>query len=273
VENPATVEKRNPVGIALFTEQYGVNSVPLPLWYIFGGSRGSSTCLFVLVLTSPPRASATKLERQRSTLPWRGYPEDVRLPQCNAESKRSAGWIFEVHTHIVFQSGGRFEAAKLGRSTAITIKIGNKPYRVSSNVPELGSLFRKQSRSQSIDPDIIGIYLKPQGSNLLGGLVCHHIHRKQRTSAVVLPNESECIPPCLGIGACECLGGNTCETQANPHSRFSIPVDVARMFSGQSTAPSDRNTSDSNSPNFDKWDQFFLFLVYSLLAYDPPRSW
>ena len=186
----------------------------------------------------------------------------MRLPQCNAESKTSAGWIFEVHTHIVFQSGGHLEAAKLGRSTAITIKIGNKPCRVSSNVPELGSLFWKQSRSQSIDLDIIGIYLKPQGSNLLGGLVCHHIHRKQRTSAVVLPNGSECIPPCLGTGACECLDGNTCETQANPHSCFSVPVDVARTFSGQSTAPSDRNTSDSNSPNFDKWDQFFFFCLF-----------
>jgi len=67
--------------------------------------------------------------------------------QRHAETKVSAGWIFEARTHVLFQRERRFEATKLGGSITITIEIGNKPCQVFSKVSELGSLLRKQPRS------------------------------------------------------------------------------------------------------------------------------
>jgi hypothetical protein len=77
----------------------------------------------------------------------------------------SAGWIFEARVHQIFQRGGPFKATKLGGSTTITIDIDHKSCKDFSNVTELGSLLRKQPGSQSINPDIIGGYFKPQRCN------------------------------------------------------------------------------------------------------------
>jgi len=77
-------------------------------------------------------------------------------------TKTSAGWVFKAHMHQIFQRGGPFVATKQGGSATITIESCEDFSRVS----ELGSLLRKEPGSQSINPDIIGRYFKPQRCNL-----------------------------------------------------------------------------------------------------------
>ena len=83
-----------------------------------------------------------------------------------AETRTSAGWIFESRMHLVFQRGGNFEARQLGGANTFTIGIDNKPYRLFSKVSVLGSLLRIRSGSPRINPDIIGVYFRPQQCNL-----------------------------------------------------------------------------------------------------------
>jgi hypothetical protein len=129
-----------------------------------------------------------------------------------AETKTSAGWIFEARMHIVFERGGPSKATKQGGLTTITIDIGHKPYKSFSKVSELGSLLRKESGSPSINPNIIGVYFRPQHCNFcsVDSFAVATFATTNETGAGVIPNDSEHIAPCQGTWACEYLGGNTC---------------------------------------------------------------
>ena len=98
------------------------------------------------------------------------FPKDgqrlYRLLLRIGETKALAGWIFEACMHQIFQCGGPFNATNLVGSAAITNDIDHKACKDFSQISELGSLLRKLPGPQSINPDIIGGYFKPEHRNL-----------------------------------------------------------------------------------------------------------
>jgi hypothetical protein len=173
-----------------------------------------------------------------------------------AETKTSAGWIFEARMHLVFQRGGPFEATKLGGSTTITVDIGRKPYKDFSRVSGLGSLLRKESGSPSIDPDIIGVYFQPQHCNFgaVGSFVITTVATTNEPLLVLFQMKVSTSHPVKAHGLASIWAEIPAELKATPPILvFVVPVDAANTFSRQKIVP-----SDSDTPNFDEWEQYVL---------------
>jgi hypothetical protein len=184
----------------------------------------------------------------------RGARTIYRLRLDHAETKPSAGWIFEARIRLVFQRGGCFKATQLGGAKTFTIKI-DKPYRHFNKVSELGSQLRVQPNSQSIDPTIIGVYFRPQKSNLAS------------VDSFVIIKSPTTHKPMLVLF--QFTGGGTHPVKAHglesiweqmpaelkelpPILVFVVPDHVASEFSKQTVMPSGSNAS---SP-FQEWEKY-----------------
>ena len=170
-----------------------------------------------------------------------------------AETKTSAGWIFEGRMHILFQRHGPFKATKLGGSKTIAIDISHKPCKDFSNLSELGSMLRKGPGSPSIDPANIGVYFKPQHCNFCA-VDSFAITTDAKTNKLVLVLFQMTVStshPVKAHGLASIWEGMPAELKKTPARLvFVVPVDAANKFSKQTTVPS--------TPNFDKWEQYVL---------------
>jgi hypothetical protein len=174
----------------------------------------------------------------------------------HADTKTSAGWIFDARMHLVFQGGGSFEATKLGGPTAITIDIGTKPCREFSRVAGLGSLLRRKSGSPRIKPEIIGVYFKPQHRNFcaVDSFAIIKVATTNKPVLVLFQMTVSTQHPVKAHGLASIWAEIPAELKKTPPMLvFVVPADAANTFSRQTIVP-----SDSNTPNFDEWEQYVL---------------
>jgi len=169
-----------------------------------------------------------------------------------AETKTSAGWIFEASMHPVFHRGGSFKATKLGGSTTITTDIAQKSCKFFSKVLELGRLLRKESISSSIDPNIIGVYCRPRHCNFCS-VDSFAITTSATTNKPVLVLFEMTVSTTHPVKAHR-LASIWAEIPAElkktpPILLFVVPADAANTFSRQTIG-----SSGSNTPNFDEWE-------------------
>jgi hypothetical protein len=172
-----------------------------------------------------------------------------------AETKTSAGWVFEARMHLVFQRGGRFEATKLGGSTPFAIEIGDKPHHHFSKVSELGSILRKASGSPSIDSANIGGYFK-QHCNFcaVGSFAITTLAATKEPVLVLFQMTVSTLHPVKAHGLASIWAEIPAELKRTPSTLvFVLPVGAVNKFSRQTIVPSGTIT-----PNFDKWKQYVL---------------
>ena len=181
-------------------------------------------------------------------------------------TKTSAGWVFEVRMHQIFQRGGLFVATKQGGQETITIDIHS--CGDFSQVSGVGDLLRERPGSQRIKPDIIGRYFKPQHCNLpsvdsfavtecaaAGGEV---LVLFQMTVSTEHPVKAE------GLASIWAVIPQALR-RAPPILVFVVPADVASRFaskkqiiSGPANQTSASRRSTRNHPDFETWEQYVL---------------
>jgi hypothetical protein len=172
-----------------------------------------------------------------------------------AETKTSAGWIFEGRMHILFQRHGPFKATKLGGSKTITLDISHKPCKDFSKVSELGSMLRKESGSPSIDPANIGVYFK-QHCNFcaVGSFAITTLAATKEPVLVLFQMTVSTSHPVKAHGLASIWAEIPAELKRTPPILvFVLPVGAANKFSRQTIV-----SSGTNTPNFDKWEQYVL---------------
>jgi len=173
-----------------------------------------------------------------------------------AETKTSAGWIFEGRMHILFQRRGPFKATKLGGSKTIAIDISHNPCKDFSKVSELGSMLRKGPGSPSIDRANIGVYFKPQRCNFwaVGSFAITTLAKTNKPVLVLFQMTVSTSHPVKAHGLASIWAEIPAELKRTPPILvFVLPVGAANKFSRQTIVPSGTNT-----PNFDKWEQYVL---------------
>jgi hypothetical protein len=144
--------------------------------------------------------------------------------------------------HLVFERGGRFEATHIGGSTAITFQMDDKPYRTFDKVSDLGIILRKESGSRSINPDIIGVYFRPQEGNL-NSVSSFVVTKSPTTSEPVLVlfqmtiSSSHPVKSHVLASIWEVMPTDLKRTP--PILVFVVPDDVAQEFSRQTIVASD----------------------------------
>jgi hypothetical protein len=247
--------------VAFSTEQYGINSSHTI--FMMRPCKHKTfkyvSVLSILDIATPYigyRIGVATLEAAR---------EDARMMyqflMRQAETKTYAGLIFENRMHLIFQHGGRFEATKLGGSTTFTIEIGDKPYHTFAKVSELGSLLRKQPRSQSIGSDKIGVYFRPQQGNLCS-VDSFAITKSATTNKPVLVLFQMTVStshPVKAHGLASIWAKMPASLKRTPPMLvFVVPEEVATEFSTQTITPSVSSTSVGDTPKFDEWDQYVL---------------
>lgn len=255
--------------IALWTEQYGADSNPT----IFAMHPCKVEGLQYLSLFSVFGLATQYIGYRVGAATVNATLEGARMMyeflQLRAETKRSAGWIFEARTHVIFQRGGRFEVTKLGGSTTITIEISNKPCRTFSQASELGSLLRRGPQSRNIDPDMIGAYFKSQGCSLgsLDSFAVTTFAASREPVLVIFHMTVSTSHPVKADGLASVWAGIPADLKKTPPLLvFVVPVDIAKTFPRQTIVPAAGNTSP-----FDKWDQYVLAVSdESLWNNNPP---
>jgi len=177
------------------------------------------------------------------------------------ETKTSAGWVFEARMHQIFQCGGSFKATKLGGSTAITIGIDHKACKDLSKASEFGSLLRKHAGSPSINPDIIGGYFKHQHGNLrsVNAAAIARFATTDKPVLVLFQMTVSTLHPVKEPGLASIWAEILEELRETPPIFvFVVPTDIASTFAEQTIGPAGSRTSASNTPDFDKWEQYVL---------------
>jgi len=184
------------------------------------------------------------------------------------ETKTSAGWIFEARMDQIFQRGGPFKAILLGGSTTITIDIVDKSCKVFSTVSELGSLLRIQPGSESINPNIIGGYFKPQHCNQRSpnSFAIARFATTDKPVLVFFQMTVSTLHPVKAQGLASIWAEIPEELRETPPVLvFVVPADVANTFPEQTIVPSGSRTSGSNTPDFDKCEQYVLAVSDEIL--------
>jgi len=154
-------------------------------------------------------------------------PRAPSLPTWWAFRSNQAGWI-DNHHHR-----------------------NKKPCHVFSKVSELGSLLRKQPRSQSINPDIIGVYFKRQGCTLclLVSLAITTFAASNEPVLVLFQMRVSASHPVKAYA----LARIWAEIPANlkqtpPILVFVVLVDVAKTFCRQTITPRQQHLSQEPQP-------------------------
>jgi hypothetical protein len=171
----------------------------------------------------------------------------------------SVGWIFEARMHLIFQRGGRFKATKIGGSANITIEISPARCRVFSKVSDLGSLLRKQPRSGSKNPDVIGGYFNPDNCNFcsVGSFAVTKSAKTKKPVLIFFQMTVRPSRPFEAQGLASIWAEIPEELQKTPPILvFVVPADVAETFSEKQTVDSVMKTTNSNLPDFGQWEQY-----------------
>jgi hypothetical protein len=151
---------------AVSTTQYDVNSGPII--FTMCPRKPHHLNKYVSVLSVVDIATphiGHRIREATTDAGLRGARTIYRLLLGDADTKPSAGWIFEARMRLVLQRGGHFEATQLGGAKTFPIK-SVKPSRHFNKVSDLGNRLRLRSGTRSIDIKTIGAYFRPQQCNL-----------------------------------------------------------------------------------------------------------
>jgi hypothetical protein len=198
----------------------------------------------------------------------RGAHSIYRFLLGQPETRTSARWIFEARMHRLFQCGGRFGATQLGGSQAITVEMAARPYRTFAELSELGSLLRKPRVWPNINPDIVGVYFRPQQPNPCS-LDFFVITKPPTSDKLVLVLFHFTTSTAHRVKA-HWLASIWAEMPATlkrtpPILVFVVPDDIAMKFPRQTITLSDSN----NSGVVQEWDQY-VFPVSSKTLWETP---
>lgn len=238
--------------IAFSTKQYGVNSS-----HAIVMMRPSTMKRYKYVSDLPVFVIATpyigqKIASATVNKSLNAARKMYEFLLANADTKTSAGWIFEGRMHILFQHRGPFKATKLGGSKIFYTDI-TKPCKDFSKVSELGSMLRKEPGARIIDPANIGVYFKPQHCNFCA-VDSFAITTNANTNKPVLVLFQMTVStshPVKAHGLASIWEEIPADLRKTPAILvFVVPVDTAKEFSKQTIVPS--------NPEFDKWEQYVL---------------
>jgi len=173
------------------------------------------------------------------------------------QTRTSASWVFKAGVHRVFQDGGRFQATELGGGRVVEVEMGVQPFRTFSKLSELGRQLREDAGSSNVNPDILGVYFRPQQMNLdsLDSLAVNNSPSRKTPMLVLFQITLGTSHPVKEDELASIWSAMPASLKRTPPILvFVVPAEDTTKFRRQTIEPSDGATPSS----FQSWHQYVI---------------